>query len=85
MLYHFLSAYKKVPAAVVDSILAAFLFATFVYGSYNASQRDGACSLPDKIGVWDNTRGCKRMTIAAAFSALNFGSFALSAILILLM
>lgn len=70
---------------MVDALLAAFLFATFVYGAYNAGQGKGACLGPSKMGVWDNTRGCKRMTIAAGFSAVNFGTFSLSAVLALLM
>ncbi|KAK5059985.1 hypothetical protein LTR84_009868 [Exophiala bonariae] len=85
VLYHFLSPYRKVSAAVVDGLLAAFLFATFIYGAYNAGQRQGACLGPDKMGIWDNTRGCKRMTIAVGFSAVNFASFSLSAVLVLLL
>ena len=81
VLYHFLSPFKRVAVVAMDALLAAFLLATFVYGAYNAGQNKGACALPDKIGIWDNTRGCTRMTIATAFSAVNFGFFAASAVM----
>jgi hypothetical protein len=80
-LYHLIGPYKDGIAIVMDGLLATFLFASFVYGVYNVGQNQGACALPKKIGVWDNTRGCTRMTVAASFSAVNFATFLASSVL----
>ncbi|GKT81257.1 hypothetical protein ColTof4_13680 [Colletotrichum tofieldiae] len=69
---------------VLDAILAALLFAAFVYGAVQAGQNKGACLGPSKMGMWDNTRGCTRMKVATAFTAVNFLSFAASAVVVMM-
>lgn len=81
VLYNCLAPYRRVVVVVLDAIVAAFLFATFVYGAYSAGGNHGACASPARIGVWDNRRGCTRMTISASFAALSFISFMVSAVL----
>ena len=84
LLYHIIAPYKKTAALALDSATAAFLLATFVFGAVQASTKQGACRGPKKIGVWDNHRGCSRMTISTGFSAVGFAAFAISAAVIAL-
>lgn len=81
LIYHIVATYKKNATIILDSLTAAFLFATFVYGAVQASNNGGACSGPKKIGVWANHRGCERMSISIGFSAVGFATFASSTIL----
>jgi len=64
---------------ILDSLVAALLLVTFIFGAFQSGQHNGACLGPDKIGVWDNTRGCKRMTAATVVAALDFVCFTASA------
>jgi hypothetical protein len=81
ILYHFVGPYQARVVVISDGLLASLLFVSFVYGAYSAGQDRGACSGPSKIGVWDNIRGCTRMTVAAAFSAVNCAAFVASSVL----
>ncbi|KPI36502.1 uncharacterized protein AB675_4419 [Cyphellophora attinorum] len=81
ILCHFVGPYRARVVVITDGLLATFLFASFVYGAYSAGQDRGACSGPSKIGVWDNTRGCTRMIVAAAFTAINCAAFLASSVL----
>ncbi|KDN68221.1 hypothetical protein CSUB01_12524 [Colletotrichum sublineola] len=42
---------------IFDAIVAALLFAPFMYGAVQAGQNKGACLGPSKMGMWNNTRG----------------------------
>lgn len=83
VLFHLLTVPRKPVTLTIDGLTTLFLFGTFVYGVYNTGNMHGACKGPKKIGVWDNTRGCTRMTVAAAFSGVNFATFAISTVLAL--
>ncbi|KAK2006269.1 hypothetical protein LZ32DRAFT_663757 [Colletotrichum eremochloae] len=81
---HLSRSYRKTTIIVFDAIVAALLFAPFMYGAVQAGQNKGACLGPSKMGMWNNTRGCTRMKVAAAFTAVNFLSFAASAVVVMM-